>query len=139
MVKNIQTSLDSAESWGTWDLFGGGLLTDLSKHDELDNAQAMVEKLQIQLRRFKSELADVAVDADLQISVDGFTRFADFFFDGLFADWAVMDRIDQAQIQVRRTRGQIEGVLRKLEGMIGLNQAETQKIRNALDELIVKA
>lgn len=139
MVKNIQTSLDSAENWGTWDLFGGGLLTDLAKHDELDNAQAMVEKLQIQLRRFKSELADVAVDADLQISVDGFTRFADFFFDGLFADWAVMDRIDQAQIQVRRTRGQIEGVLRKLEGMIGLNQAETQKIRNALDELIVKA
>lgn len=139
MAKNIQSALDSAESWGTWDIFGGGMLSDLAKHEELDNAQAMVEKLQVQLRRFRTELTDVKIDADIQISVDGFARFADFFFDGLFADWAVMDRIEQARSQLKMTRGQIEKVLRQLNGLIGLTQADMEKDRTSLDELIVKA
>lgn len=139
MTKNVQSALDSAESWGTWDLFGGGMLSDLAKHEELDNAQAMVEKLQIQLRRFRTELTDVKIDADIQISVEGFTRFADFFFDGLFADWAVMDRITQAQSQVRRTRTQIEAVLRKLDALITMTRDEMRKSRELLDRCIVSA
>ena len=99
----------------------------------------MVEKLQVQLRRFRTELMDVKIDADIQISVDDFTRFADFFFDGLFADWTVMDRIEQAQGQVKKTRGQIESVLRQLNGLIGLTQADMDRDRAALDELIVTA
>jgi len=35
----------------------------------------------------------------MQVNVDGFLRFADYFFDGLFADWAVLDRINQSQEQ----------------------------------------
>lgn len=139
ITNNVLSCLDSAESWGTWDLFGGGLLSDIAKHDELDNAQALVEQLQVQLRRFRTELTDVKIDADLQISVDGFTRFADFFFDGLFADWAVMDKITQAQNQVKGTRSQIESVLRKLDGMIRLAEEDREKTRAALDEFIVKA
>lgn len=139
ITNNVLSCLDSAESWGTWDLFGGGLLSDIAKHDELDNAQALVEKLQVQLRRFRTELTDVKIDADLQISVDGFARFADFFFDGLFADWAVMDKITQAQGQVKRTRSQIESVLRKLDGMIRLAEEDREKTQAALDEFIVKA
>lgn len=139
MAKNVQSSLDSAEDLGTWDMFGGGLLVDMAKHDHLDDAQTMIEKLQVQLRRFRTELTDVKIDADIQISIDGFTRFADFFFDGLFADWAVMDRIEQAQSQLRKTRSQIEGVLRKLEGLIQLTQADMEKKRTELDAFIVNA
>lgn len=139
MTKNVLSSLDSAEDWGTWDLFGGGLLADLAKHEELDNAQATIEKLQIQLRRFRTELTDVKVDANVQISVEGFARFADFFFDGLFADWAVMDRISQAQSQVRKTRGQIENVLQQLRELIRITEADRDRNRAALDSYIVNA
>lgn len=139
MVKNVLSSLDNAEDLGTWDMFGGGLLVDMAKHDHLDDAQAMIEKLQIQLRRFKTELTDVKIDADIQISVDGFTRFADFFFDGLFADWAVMDRIEQAQSQAKRTKGQIEKVLVKLDTLMQMTRGDMDRTRAALDELIVKA
>ena len=139
MIKNVQSSLDSAEDLGTWDMFGGGLLVDMAKHDHLDDAQAMIEKLQVQLLRFRTELTDVKIDADVQISVDGLTRFADFFFDGLFADWAVMDRIEQAQGQVKKTRSQIEGVLSRLEGMIRMTRADMEKSRSDLDALIISA
>lgn len=138
-AKSIQSSLDSAEDLGTWDLLGGGMLVDMAKHDHLDDAQGMVEKLQVQLRRFRTELTDVKIDTDLQISVEGFERFADFFFDGLFADWAVMDRIDQAQGQVRRTRSQIESVLKQLESQIRMTQTEMESNRTALNTLIIHA
>ncbi len=36
----VSSTLDSAEGWGTWDLFGGGLITDLAKYSKLDEAQS---------------------------------------------------------------------------------------------------
>lgn len=131
----ILSSLNSAEGWGTWDLLGGGLLADLAKHDHLDDAQRQVETLQVQLRRFRTELADVEIRADMQVKIEGFLKFADFFFDGLFADWAVLDRIHDAQGQVRQTRDQIDGVLARLEAMeqdTGRELAELEAERERL-------
>lgn len=115
----ILSSLDSAEGWGTWDLLGGGLLSDMAKHSHLDEAQRQVEYLQVQLRRFKTELTDVTIHADMRVSIDGFLSFADYFFDGLFADWAVLNKINQSQTQVQNTKNQIEQVLGRLTAMLG--------------------
>ena len=40
-----------------------------------------------------------------------------FFFDGLFADWAVLDHINQAQSRVENTKDQIKRVLALLKKM----------------------
>ena len=37
----------------------------------------------------------------MQVSIDGFMRFADYFFDGFFVDWMVLDRIQQSTEQVK--------------------------------------
>lgn len=132
----ILSSLDSAEDWGTWDLFGGGVIADLAKHSHLDEAQQSVEYLQSQLRAFKTELADVTIYADLQVNIDGFLRFADYVFDGLFADWAVLDQIHQSQEQVRATRAQICSVLNHLHGMITNLDGEIDENNNKIDALV---
>lgn len=135
----VLAHLDSAEGLSTWDMFGGGLLTDLAKHDELDQAQGQTEQLQIYLNRFKTELADVTIRADIQVQMDGFTRFADFFFDGLFADWAVRDHIHQSQDRVQNTRVQISSVLNRLEQMRRENERERTRTKEELDRLILQA
>lgn len=132
----ILHSLDSAHGWATWDLLGGGLVADLAKHSHLDSAQAAVEQLQVELRRFKTELADVTIDADLQVSIDGFLRFADYFFDGLFVDWAVMDRISQSQAAVEETRWQITGVLDRLGAMSAAAERDRVETQERLDTLV---
>ena len=116
-VNEVLETLDNAEGWSTWDVMGGGLGVDLAKYAELDDAQEQIEQLQVELRRFKTELADVEITADLQVTVDSFLKFADFFFDGLFADWAVLDHINQAQSRVENTKGQIKRVLALLKKM----------------------
>ena len=108
-------------------------------NSHLDEAQSSIEQLQIQLSRFKTELADVTICADIQINADGFLRFADYFFDGLFADWAMMDQIGRSQEQVRSTRSQIERVLVRLNGMRREMEQEQAQLRNQLDTLVLEA
>ena len=137
-AEGILSSLDSAEGWGTWDLLGGGLFADLAKHGHLDDAQQQVEELQVQLRRFHTELADVEIRADMQVQIDGFLRFADFFFDGIFADWAVMNRIHDAQQQVEGTRDQISRVLTRLETLEQDAGRELAEIREERERLVTQ-
>lgn len=132
----IAGSLDSAEGWGTWDLFGGGLISDLAKHSHLDDAQASVEFLQSQLRRFKTELSDVTISADFQVNIDGFLRVADYLFDGIFADWTVLDQIHQSQAQIQNTRSQICNVLDYLHALMDQAAAEQADLRHELEELV---
>ena len=138
-AESVLSSLDSAEGWGTWDLLGGGLLADMAKHSHLDEAQGAIERLQSQLRLFKTELADVTIHADMQVNVDGFLRFADYFFDGLFADWAVMDKISQSQSQVQSTKNQIDSVLSRLNSMMSAAEREQAQTKSKLDALVLEA
>lgn len=125
-VNEILTDLNDAEGWGIWDLAGGGLMSDLVKHNCLDEAQENVQKLQGELLRFKTELADVSVNAQLQVRVDGFLRFADYFFDGLFADWTVLDHINESQGEVTKVQSQIRQLLSNLTAMLnGINEEIT--------------
>ena len=55
-VNEVLETLDNAEGWSTWDVMGGGLMADLAKYEELDDAQEQIEQLQVELRRFKTEL-----------------------------------------------------------------------------------
>ena len=127
-VDAILDDLDDAEGWATWDTFGGGgLISDLMKHDHLDEAQTKINRLQIELRNFKTELSDVEVHADIQVRIDEFLKFADYFFDGLFADWAVMDKIEQSTNQVMHTKNELTAVISKLEDKLANVECRYQK------------
>lgn len=138
-AQQILDSLNSAKSWGTWDVIGGGIISDIAKHSHLDEAQGKVEQLQSQLRWFKTELADVTVNADMQVNVDSFLRFADYFFDGLFADWAVLNKISKSQSQVQNTKSQIERALYQLNSMMQRTEREHAQIKREIDALVRRA
>lgn len=89
----VLSKLDNAEAWGTWDILGGGLLSTAAKHGNLDDAQSYITELQMDLRHFNTELTDISVQTDVHVNTDDFLRFADYFFDGIFADLAVQKRI----------------------------------------------
>lgn len=138
VAKQVQKELDSAESWGVWDLLGGGMLTQIAKHDHLDQAQTLVERLQEQLRCFRTELADVEISAELEVRVDDFLRFADWFFDGLIVDWSVQSKIEDAQDRVYAVQEQIAQCLRRLAWMQSETQESQKKVGQELEALLLK-
>ena len=111
----------------------------MAKHSHLDEAQGQVERLQGALRRFKTELCDVEIIADMQVNIEGFLRFADYFFDGLFVDWSVMNRISEAQGKVKNVKGQISSLLGKLNRACTSVKAEHTTAKSRLQELVKKA
>lgn len=138
-IASIEAELDSADGWGTLDLFGGGFISYMEKHSSLDEAQEQINELQVLLQKYNSELADVKIEADVRAQTDDFLRFADLFFDGLFADWAVLDGIHDSQSQILAVRGKVEDVQNKLEGMKKSVSAEAVEVSARLDEIVHNA
>lgn len=109
--------LKKARTWGLLDLFGGGGFTALMKHSRLSNASADMEHAKYELRRFRKELGDVEGMCDLNLNIGDFLVFADFFFDGLIADWMVQSRINEAGRQVEEAIYRVEDILNQLQNM----------------------
>ncbi len=139
-IRCIEDSLDSAEGWGTWDLFGGGLLSDMAKHSHLDQAQADAGHLQMLLSSFRTELADVKINAEMgQVNIDGFLRFADYFFDGLISDWSVLSRVHDSQKSVFEVKKQVSSALSQLEITRGRCEDEKVSLEKQIADLVYHA
>ena len=126
-IEIAEEKLDSAHGWGTWDILGGGLISDVMKHSYLDDAQTAVNSIQTLLHHFHTELADIKLDENLSVQIDGFTKFADFFFDGIFSDWAVQSRINSSIEDIASLHSNIDRVMDKLNAL--RKTAESNLIR----------
>ena len=109
-----QDKLKSARGWGMIDLFGGGLFTDMVKHSKMNDASRCMEDAKRHLKAFQRELKDVNLSLDLRMEVGGFLSFADFFFDGLVADYLVQSKIASAREQVEDAIMMVKNVLTAL-------------------------
>ena len=138
-LEKAMSSLNSAEGWGVWDMLGGGLISDLAKHSHIDNAKYEAEQAQILLRRFRAELADIRIREDIHIETGGFAKFADFFFDGLIADWFMQSKIKNSHESVSQARSQVQSVMNKLSSLESQESSRISKVETEINELITKA
>lgn len=113
-LRAAQEDLGSARNWGIADLLGGGLITGLVKHSRLKDASAHMEEARNGLRRFQREVKDVSAYTELHLNIGEFLTFADFFFDGLIADYMVQSRIADARSQVDQAISYVESILADL-------------------------
>ncbi|MDW7652122.1 MAG: hypothetical protein SCK29_06280 [Bacillota bacterium] len=137
-LDHVRRSLGSAKSWGTWDLLGGGLIATAVKHSRIDDARSAAHRVQQSLRAFLRELKDVdpAYTADITVEIGTFATFADYFFDGLIADWIVQSKINSSldnAISLERT---VETLLGELEGKLNIARAETEELLRQRNKLV---
>lgn len=116
-LQQARESLNSAGNWGIVDLLGGGLISTFAKHSKMNDAERQIEQARSDLRSFRKELTDVDAFADIHIETGDFLAFADFFFDGLIADWMMQSRINDAKQQVDNAIQKVETVLKRLRAI----------------------
>jgi hypothetical protein len=138
-LNQVEKSLNSAHGWGTWDMFGGGLMTDMIKHSHIDDARADASAVQSLLNQFKTELADVHITSQIHIDIEGFSKFADFFFDGLISDWVVQSKINDSLSSVSKVKNEVNQVLAKLQTMKSSDNGKVTSLENELKYLIENA
>jgi hypothetical protein len=73
-----------------------------------------MEQAKYDLSTFGRELNDVNMVCDLNLNVGDFLSFADFFFDGVVADWLVQDRINEARRQVDDAIWRVQEIINRL-------------------------
>ncbi|MGE5679183.1 MAG: hypothetical protein ACM3ZR_14105 [Pseudomonadota bacterium] len=142
VIKSLDSalgSLESAEGWGVWDMLGGGLISDLAKHSRIDDARYDVGQAQDLLIRFRTELSDIQISEDISVETGGFAKFADFFFDGLIADWFMQSRIQNSHSSIFDTKCRVQGVLDKLERLYEQEASNVEKLEIGLSEFVTRA
>lgn len=112
----------------------------MAKYNKLDQVQDETLELQNALRGFRTELADVTeqVSGDLHLEIGDFLHFADFFFDGLIADWMVHDKIAESYDRAQKTYGQIQRVLSQLSQMQRTLKDKQDQERKKLEETVLR-
>src|SRR5262245_112553 len=128
----VREKLGSASGWSTYDtFFGGGMLSSTIKHHRMDEAAQAAAYADRCIAALRTELADVSglgVTAP-QLAMDGLVRFVDIWFDNIFTDLAVRNRIQQAKENVARA-GRIVTDIRERLTQRGV---EAQKRLSAID------
>jgi hypothetical protein len=119
-LSDAAASLDSARSWSSWDTFGGGgLFSDAMKYDRLDAVGQDLRQADTALRSFTDELADVHLPAVRSLEIGSMTTTFDVWFDNIFSDWAVRDRIVEAGERVQVALTEVARVLDRLQARGG--------------------
>ena len=138
-LDNANNSLNSAEGWGTWDMLGGGLIATAAKHSHIDDSVSHINAAKSYLNRFIRELSDVNLSVDVNVGIDSFDKFADYFFDGLIADWNVQNKINNSQSSVRSAYRRVETVMEDLKPVFKEKERKLENIKLQIKSIIENA
>lgn len=136
-LSNAIDALEEAANWGTWDIFGGGgTITDLVKHQHIDEAEDYLHQAQTSMRLFQKELLDVQETELFEINISRMLKFADFFFDGFIADFMVQGKINQSLEQTQDHYAQVNKILSKLTEQINEKKRELVAVQNEKKRIV---
>jgi hypothetical protein len=138
-LKQVENSLHSASNWGVYDMLGGGFISTMAKHSKIDEAKDEIDRTQSMLRKFHRDLKDVGSNANINIEIGSFLTFADYFFDGLFADWSVQNRISDAEERVFETQRRVSELINMLERDMRITQSEFKNLEGEKIRIIENA
>lgn len=139
ILYQFNSELSGAEDMATFDLFTDSTYVEITKHDHIKGAKALIGKLQSQLRCFRTELVDIEIDADIRIDIDEFAEIADWFYDNIFIDLDVRSKIKKALKETKSKQDQIEETLAVLKGMLEEYTAQKQELETEIEAIIVNA
>ena len=138
IASDVMNSLRSVENLGYLDRLGHNPLTDMAKHETLDEAQKNVEALQVGLQKFNKELSDIPSRENFQEHIDQMLRFSESFFENLFMDVSVPERLRQSYAQVEQVLNLTLGILRHLQTRLEEVRRSQHKTKEELDTMILE-
>ncbi|KRF13804.1 hypothetical protein ASG90_13305 [Nocardioides sp. Soil797] len=129
--------LGSARSWSTYDAwFDGGFFGDLAKHQKMDEASARMRAADVALRQLATELADVAIAPVGGLGVTDLTKTFDIWFDNVFSDFAVRNRIIESINRVGATLHALGDIGQQIAGKRTTAEQEIDRCRNEREAIL---
>lgn len=123
----VVAELSTAATWSNYDTFlGGGMLASGAKRGSIESANDAAQPLVNLLAQLRKELQDLgAPTAYFGVQLNDLTASLDVWWDNIFSDWTMHNRIDDAQERIQRL----------IAGLDELMEQLGQRRRDALDRL----
>lgn len=117
LIDEAETKFNKARNWGFFDILGGGFITDLFKHSNLDSASDIMNKINYLLKDLQRELDEVVTPTDFSMNTNTFASFADFIFDGVLADAYMQSKIMSSLKELKNLRSTLLNLKSKLSNL----------------------
>lgn len=115
--------LESASSWGIFDILGGGLFSSLVKRNKIGEANLSLEEISTSLKALNKELSDVDISLPDDIPDRLSDELFDLVFDNIFTDIRVQGEIKENLVALKELRyaiveirDKVDREIRELEG-----------------------
>lgn len=136
-VNSALKYLNDASGLATWDVLGGGAVTSIMKHDAVNSAKKEIERLGYAITKLEKELSDINM-----INISGnfnnieSSYLVDVFFDNIFTDISVSNKIDSSLGSVRNVKNKLDRCKEELYEKEKNNNEELIKLRKKYKELV---
>lgn len=117
-IDNTTSSLDSALSWGIWDMFGGEFITSWIKRNKIKEANQNISQISKSLKSLNKELEDVNMTLPSGVSDTVSDGVWDLWFDNIFTDVRVQGEMKDSLQQLAIFRESIQDLISKLDSEI---------------------
>lgn len=117
-IDSAVRSLNSASSWGIWDIFGGGFISSMIKRNKIELANAEIQAMNYSLKNLNKELEDVNMHLPSEISNTLADNVFDVWFDNIFTDIRVQSEIKNALFELQNFRGSLLILIKKIDSEI---------------------
>ena len=109
-LREAKSKLNSARAWGVYDILGGGMISSIVKHSKVNDANEWLEQANRDLRRFAKVLRDVPGE-EIYVQAGDLASTLDIFFDNIFSDFIVQNRINEAREEIDRLINRVQATV----------------------------
>lgn len=131
-IQTVIRHLESADKWATYDIWTrGGIISHMAKYNHIDQAESDFHRVSSQLRELKRELSDINNFAVPGMDgIDSATRAFDFWFDNIFTDFKVRNRIRGDIDQMWKLTKNIDKIIARIES----GRSEIKRRRESIEQ-----
>ena len=109
------SQLESASSWGIFDILGGGLFSSLVKRNKIGQANLSLEEISASLKSLNKELSDLDISLPDAIPDRLSDELFDLVFDNIFTDIRVQGEIKENLVALKELRYAIVEIREKVD------------------------
>ena len=113
-LENCRKSLSKASGWGIFDMLGGGFIASLIKRGHLKDARREFENARSSIATLVDELDDVDEFVQIDFETSSFLDAMDIWFDNIFSDIMMQNKISEIRSQLDSCTAQIHTVRYRL-------------------------
>ena len=138
-LDGLADELDQARKWASYDVWDGGLLSDVMKYNRLDEAERAAYRVDLAVKDYIDELRDVAPPEQLAFNrISSTERFVDFALDNIFTDLSVWAAIRENEEHVDALIQQVTRTQAKLQTHRQMGKRSLDSLKQAHERLLLR-